>query len=61
MFSFEPVTKLSNPVTLKPFFKKNSRRFEPIKPATPVISILNFFISSSIFRESKSIFITSSI
>jgi hypothetical protein len=61
IFVLEPVAKLSNPVTLKPFFKKNSRRFEPIKPAAPVINIFNFFILSSIFNEFKSIFTTSSI
>jgi len=59
--ALEPVAKLSSPVTLKPFFKKNSRRFEPMKPAAPVINIFNFFISSLIFKEFKSIFTTSSI
>jgi hypothetical protein len=59
--ALEPIAKLSSPVTLKPCFKKNSRRFEPIKPAAPVINIFNFFISSSIFKEFKSIFTTSSI
>ena len=55
IFFCEPVLKLSIPVTLKPLSRKNSKRLEPIKPATPVINILNFFISSSIFMLLKSI------
>jgi hypothetical protein len=61
ILALEPVAKLSRPHTLKPFFRKNSSRFEPIKPAAPVINIFNFFISLSIINEFKSIFTTSSI
>ena len=47
-FALNPVAKLSKPITRWFNFSKNSSRFDPMNPATPVISH-SFGVASKVF------------
>ena len=49
MFFTLPVDKSSTTITLNPFFSRYSDKFDPIKPAPPVIKMFFIFNKFVIF------------